>query len=129
MKKLILFLVLIFTTLNVYAKWEKVVTDEEADFYVKTDSIKRKGYMVTFWEMLDFKSTQKADGRPYLSLKMKNEINCDTEENKTLFLAPYSENLGYGMSLEQVNKPDKSFSSIVPDTIEYAIFKFVCSKK
>ena len=129
MKKLLLFLVLIFTTLNVYAKWEKIIIDEEADVYVKTDSIKRQGYIRTVWEMIDFKSTQIADGIPYLSLKLKNEINCGSEENRILLLAPYSENMGLGKPLEHVKTPNKSFSPIVPDTIAHAVFKFVCSKK
>ena len=129
MKKLILFLILTFTILNVHAKWVNVATDEEADVYVKTDSIKRKGYTGTFWEMIDYKSTQTADGIPYLSLKMKSEVNCDTEENRILFMAPYSENMGYGKSLEHVKNPNKSFSTIVPDTIAHTVFKFVCGKK
>ena len=129
MKKTILFLVLIFTTLNVFAKWEKVVIDEEADFYVKTDSIKRKGYMVTFWEMLDFKSTQTADGKPYNSVKMKSEINCISEEKRTTFYAPYPENMGLGKPLEHIENHNKKFSIIVPDTINHTISKFVCSKK
>ena len=129
MKKLLLFLVLIFTTLNVYAKWEKVIIDEEADVYVKTDSIKRQGYIRTVWEMIDYKSTRISDGIPYLSLKLKNEINCDTEENRILLLAPYIENMGLGKPLEHVKTPDKSFSPIVPDTIAHTIFRFVCAKK
>jgi hypothetical protein len=129
MKKLLLFLVLIFTTLNVHAKWVKVVTNDEADFYVKTDSIKRKGYIITVWEMTNYKSTKTADGIPYLSLKMKSEVNCDTEENRILFIAPYSENMGLGKSLEHIENFNKSFTTIVPDTIAHAIFKFVCSKK
>ena len=129
MKKLILFIVLIFTTLNVYANWIKVVTDEEIDIYVKTDSIKRKDYMVTFWEMYDFKSTQTADGKPYNSIKMKSEINCSSEENRTIFYAPYSENMGLGKPLEHVEIPGKKFSIIVPDTINHTVSKFICSKK
>ncbi len=129
MKKLLLFLVLIFITLNVHAKWLIVANDDEADVYVKTDSIKRKGYKGTFWEMIDYKSTQTADGIPYLSLKMKSEVNCDTEENRILFIAPYSENMGLGKSLEHFKNPNQNFSTIVPDTIAHAIFKFVCSKK
>ena len=39
MKKLILFLVLIFTTLNVYAKWVLVAVGDDSEWYVKTDSI------------------------------------------------------------------------------------------
>ena len=85
MKKLLLFLVLIFTTLNVYAKWEKVITSEEVDFYVQTDSIKRKGYMVTYWEIQDFKSTQTLDKLQYRSLKVKSEINCDIEKHNIIF--------------------------------------------
>ena len=47
MKKLLLFLVLIFTTLNVYAEWVLVVKTKDKDIYIKTDSIKRIGHMVS----------------------------------------------------------------------------------
>ena len=63
------------------------------------------------------------------SCHLKNEINCDTEEERILLLAPYIENMGLGKPLEHVKTPDKSFSPIVPDTIAHTIFRFVCAKK
>ncbi len=128
MKKLLLFLVLIFTTLNVYAKWEKVITSEEVDFYVQTDSIKRKGYMVTYWEIQDFKSTQTLDKLQYRSLKVKSEINCDIEKHNIIFMALYSEKMGLGKQLGHYEY-DKDFVTLVPDTLAHAMSKIVCSKK
>ena len=128
MKKLILFLILTFTILNVHAKWVLVGTNEDNDIYVKTDSIKRIGHMVTYWETLDYKSTQKVDEKEYYSLKMKNETNCNSEENKTLFMAVYSEPMGSGKIVDSW-KPDNGFRIIIPDSLAYTVFKFVCGKK
>ena len=128
MKKLLLFLILTFTILNVHAKWVLVGTNEDNDIYVKTDSIKRIGHIVTYWETLDFKSIQKVDEKEYHSMKMKNETNCNAEENKTLFMAVYSEPMGSGKIVDSW-KPDNDFRIIIPDTLASAVFKFVCGKK
>jgi hypothetical protein len=129
MKKLFLFLVLIFTTLNVHAKWVLVSTSETADFYVKTDSIKRKDYMVTFWEIIDYKSVQKNDEKEYSSMKIKTEMNCNTEEEKTLFMAVYSGFMGSGNPVDSYKTNKVDFREIIPDTTAYTVFKFVCGKK
>jgi hypothetical protein len=129
MKKLLLFLILTFTILNVHAKWVVVGTNEEADIYVKTDSIKRIGHMVTYWETLDYKSAQKVDEKEYYSLKMKNETNCNTEENKTLFMAVYSESMGSGKVIDTWKMDKEVFREIIPDSLAYIVFKFVCGKK
>ena len=131
MKKLLLFLVLIFTTLNVYAEWVLVVKTKDKDIYIKTDSIKRIGHMVQYWSVDDNKSAQKYGDKDYLSAKIKNETNCNTEEQRILFVAVYSESMGSGKVINQYkpNNSESSFHVIIPDTIAHAVFKFVCSKK
>ena len=94
MKKLILFLVLIFTTLNVYAKWVLVAGNEEAKFYVEINSIKQKGNIVTYWELLDYSSMQTWNNLNYFSAKQKYETNCNTEDSAILYINYYSENMG-----------------------------------
>ena len=129
MKKLILFLILNFTILNVHAKWVLVVTNTDADYYVKTDSIKQVGHIVTYWETVDYKSVQEVDEKQYSSTKMKKETNCNTEENRPLYMAVYSESMGLGKVIHLSKIKDKGFDAIIPDTTAYTVFQFVCRKK
>lgn len=129
MKKLIVFLILIFTTLNVYAEWVKVAGNDTADMYVETDSIKRIVNKVTYWEMIDYKSIKIAGGRSYRSLKMKIETKCDTEESRTIYYTAYSENTGLGYVISSFPDSNLIYTPIVPDSIENTVFKFVCIKK
>ena len=129
MKKLLLFLVLIFTTLNVYAQWVLVVTNPVANYYVKTDSIKRVGHIVTYWETEDYKSVQEVDEKQYSSTKIKKETNCNTEENRPLYISVYSESMGSGKAILVSKIKDKGFNAIIPDSTAHTVFRFVCNKK
>ena len=129
MKKLILFLVLIFTTLNVYAKWVIVAGSEEAKFYVEINSIKQKGNVVTYWELLDYSSMQTWNNLNYFSAKQKYETNCNTEESAILYINYYSENMGSGKSVYAIKLEQKDFQPNIPDTTGYTIYKFVCNKR
>jgi len=129
MKKLILFLVLIFTTLNVYAKWVLVAENEEAKFYVEINSIKQKGNVVTYWELLDYSSMQTWNNLNYYSLKQKYETNCNTEESALLYINYYSENMGSGKSVYSLKLEKKDFEPNIPDTSGHIIYEFVCKKR
>ena len=129
MKKLILFLVLIFTTLNVYAKWVLVAGNEEAKFYVEINSIKQKGNIVTYWELLDYSSMQTWNNLNYFSAKQKYETNCNTEDSAILYINYYSENMGSGKSVYAIRQEQKDFQPNIPDTSGYTIYKFVCNKR
>ena len=129
MKKLFLLLTLTFTTLSVHAKWILVGTNDAADIYVETDSIKRKSHMVTYWETFNYKSIQKVDEKQYSSLKIKNETNCNTEENRNLFMAVYSESMGLGQVIDSFKTDKEGFREIIPDSLAHRVFQFVCSKK
>ena len=41
----------------------------------------------------------------------------------------YSENSGNGKVIDSQNFNDKQYSHIIPDSIGYKVYKFVCNKK
>ena len=129
MKKLLIFLVLIFTTLNVNAKWIFVTNADEGSSYLKSDSIRRDNNIVTHWRLLDFKSEKNtSDGKRFNSIKSKVESNCKTEEHRTIFMVVYSERMGEGKILDSYNR-NEEFTHIIPDTLGHTFHKFVCNKK
>jgi hypothetical protein len=129
MKKILLLLIFTFTTLNVYAEWVKVAENPMGENYLNTDSLKRKGNIVSYWEMIDFKVMQKVDNTYFLSMIYKVETNCDKEQSRTLYSALYPESMGQGRLISGLEHNNLSYTSIVPDTTEYVTFKFVCNKK
>ena len=129
MKKLILFLVLIFTTYSIHAKWLLVAGSEEAKFYVEINSIKQTGNLVTYWELLDYPSMQTFNNLNYYSVKQKYETNCNTEDSALLYSNFYSENMGSGKSVYGLKQEHKNFEPNIPDSLGYTIFKFVCKKR
>lgn len=129
MKKLLIFLVLIFTTLNVNAMWLFVTDADEGSSYLKSDSIRRDNNIVTHWRLLDFKSEKKtSDGKRFNSIKSKVESNCKTEEHRTIFMVVYSERMGEGKILDSYNRHEE-FTHVIPDTLGHTFHKFVCNKK
>jgi hypothetical protein len=129
MKKLLLFLFLTCTTLNVQAKWVLAASVDDARFYVEINSIKQKGNLVTYWELLDYRTSQISNNINYNSAKQKIETNCNTEETAILYLVLYSENMGLGKSVYSAKFQQKDFEPNIPDTSGHAIHEFVCSKK
>jgi hypothetical protein len=131
MKNYFLFLILTFTTLNVHAKWFLIGSAENHVSYVDTESYKQTGAIVRFWELRDYKEPRgiAENGKLYLSSKIKSEINCNTEQSTMLAIIDYSENKGNGKVINSYDYNDKDYKHIVPDTMGYAIYKFVCNKK
>jgi len=131
MKKLFLLLFLSFTSLSVYAKWVFIGEAENFITFVDTESYKKTGSIVRFWELRDYKEPRgiKEINKLYLSSKIKREINCNTEESMMLAIIDYSDNSGNGEVINSFQYNDKQFDHIVADTLGYKIYKFVCNKK
>lgn len=130
MKKLFLLLFLTFISLNVHAKWVLVTSTENSFSYVDIESYKRTGHLVRYWELHNYTEPRNTTKNfSYLSTKSKKEINCNTEETLLLAIVDYSEHHGEGKVINSFNYNDKEYKHIVPDTIGYEIYKFVCNKK
>jgi hypothetical protein len=129
MKKILLILSLLLVTTNVYAEWIFVAENPTGKTYVLSDSIKPDGDMVSYWEIIDFKSLRKAGNYQYRSVIMKNEANCNTEQINKLSLAAYTDNMGQGTVIHNTEYKQKDFKLIIPTSTEYVTYKFVCNKK
>ncbi len=129
MKKILLLLIFTFTTLNVYAEWLFVVENPSGQTYVKSDSIKQDGDIVSYWEIIDFKSIKNAGNYQYRSVIMKNEANCNTEQISKLYMAAYTDNMGQGTVVYDTEYKQKDFKLISPTSTGYVTFKLVCNKK
>jgi hypothetical protein len=126
-----IFLFLITISLNVQAEWIFMGSTDNATSYVDTESYKRTGSTVRFWQLDNFLIPQSINGSSkfYLSSKAKKEMNCNTEESLLLAIIDYSENDGKGKVVNSFQFDDKQFRHIVPESIGHTIFKFVCNKK
>lgn len=129
MIKLLLFLVLIFATLSVNAKWLLMNEDDEVSIYIETNSIKRKDNVVTYWKLFDYSVEQTFNNINYFSSKEKYETNCNTEEGASLLISFTSAKMGKGKSVYSYKAEQKNFIPNIPDTIGYTIYKFVCKRK
>src|SRR5262249_33964717 len=54
------------------------------DVYVARSTISRSGNLVKMWDMYDFKTTQTADGKHYLSAKNQHEYDCKGKRRRML---------------------------------------------
>jgi|LakMenEpi03Aug12_release.lakeMendotaPanAssembly.Ray.scaffolds.fasta_scaffold958502_2 hypothetical protein len=129
MKKFLLYTILMTFTSIAQAEWLKLVEDKEMKLFVETNSIKKLGNIVTYWELFDYSNIQSVNEKQYYSKKIKKELNCNAEEYNTLTATAYSENMGFGKVVQSYKYDSKEFEHIIPETIGYRVYKFVCNKK
>jgi hypothetical protein len=125
MKKLLLIIIFIFSISPLHAEWKPIIQLENLSQYIETNSIKPKGKIVSYWMLEDHTSLQ--DGS-WLSMKYKSENNCETEEFRHISLNYYSENMGNGKAVSNINNISP-WSHVVPGTTGEYIHKFVCKKR
>ena len=125
MKKLLLFIIFIFSISPLHAEWKPIVQTENATQYIETNSIKSKGKIVSYWMLEDHTSLQ---DESWLSMKYKSENNCETEELRHISLNYYSENMGNGKAVSNINNISP-WSHVIPGTTGETVHKFVCKKR
>ena len=77
MKKLNLFLVLVFISSSVYAERIKIWESDTSEHFIKSDTVKYKGKLVTFWLLTN---NYLPDESGHLSYKQKIEIDCSYDQ-------------------------------------------------
>lgn len=92
------------------SEWRLVATsqDDKKTFYVHSKTIERKGSIVKAWyAMVDLSN--------YTSVKVLQEINCNTKQVRSLSMIDYK-NSNFSGNSSSFNEPG-SWSHIVPDSI------------
>ena len=120
MKKLLIVLVALFS-FSSHAKWKFVETIKEgnpADIYMDDARIERKGDIVSYWGLINYKNPQKlSDGRFYRSAITKWSINCSNKTHAVMYLS-FHEQFNQGGKTLLMTDLEKSpdYMNIPPNT-------------
>jgi phosphoribosyl-AMP cyclohydrolase len=125
MKKLCLFLTLIFISLSVHAEQIKIWVSDTSEHFIKSDTVKYKGKLVTFWLLTN---NNLPDESGHLSYKQKIEIDCNYDQLRMLAQIGYQRAMGSGAST-RFRKAYEEWGEIVPESLGGELYRYLCSKK
>ncbi len=105
-------------------------TKGEVDFYFAGSTIRRSGNFSKMWEMIDHKTAQAVEGKPYLSMRSLHEYDCKRLRRRMLAASAYSGNIGKGAIVGSEFFPSPNAWEAV-GTGNYAehFLKVACGKK
>jgi len=120
------------------AEWVAVERDYLAPgrqtVYVDSDTIRRKGSLVTVSQLIDFKWMQGNQGLPpfgfgphrYLSTMTHKQFDCATQRVRLLAFTEFSEHMGTGTPARGYVDSD-NWLSIEPESISQALWEVACT--
>ena len=140
MKKIILALVVILiSTSTLHAakfKWTKIVStiDDDTDFYVDKNSVRKVGKFHYFWMMTDYLILEEGDDPNVKSNITFDILNCETSEVKSVTHTSFNLNKARGEIDIDVIIPDEDMSYFEwkyfgEETSFGAVFEEVCKTK
>ena len=114
---------------NGMAEWLKYAGNDEETHYYMPESIRILDDKAKVWALVDFKSVKTLDTYRYLSGKVQHQFDCQEEQSKLLYSTFYSENMGEGDVVLQVNLlPHANWAPIIPETMLELLYKRACSR-
>ena len=129
MTRLLLITFLVLSSGPAYAEWVLVgESSSGATIYVETDSIHRKGDLVTMWELLDYKTMITFGGKSFLSIKKLSEYDCPGERHRVNSLVEYSGNMGKS-TVVYSDSDEGTWIPLVPRSVDQTLWEFACGKK
>ena len=114
---------------NAWAGFTYVTENEDAKFYVDTDTIKKVNKKVKFWSLKNLNSPkQVGNDPPYQSTKSLEATDCELETRQNLYSIFYSGLNGNGHTVFTIDEAQKE-TPIIPDTTGASVHRFVCNFK
>jgi hypothetical protein len=103
----------------------KVTENVEANFYVRSDSVRKNGNSVEFWQITDFKQArQNKKGESYYSMDQRLVIDCGNSTQNLTFMKVYSSPMASGNLIASGSMSQKN--PIPYGTSLEVIKNFVC---
>ena len=130
MTRLFLIALLVLSSGPAYGEWVAVSGNDQGDVtvYVNPDTIRHKEEMVTMWVLFDLKTTRTVGDHSYLSIKGKEEYDCDGERSRTLSFTEFSGNMGRGSAVYSTSR-EGSWVTVDPESVAQPLLRFACSKQ
>ncbi len=96
-------------------------------FYLDLSTVTLRGKKVRIWELRDYFSKQtSSDGMAYSSVKVFNEFDCEEKTHRYVSAVFYSQNLGLGKIIFQLDSQNEKPSYVVPNTVQAAQLSGLC---
>ncbi len=125
MKKLNFFLTLIFISSPIHAEWKKIWESDISQHFIKSDAVKYKSKLVSFWLLTN---NNLPDESGYLSYKQKIEIDCNYDQLRIVSQIGYHQAMG-SATPTRFQKAYEEWEQIVPDSLGGELYRHICSKK
>src|SRR5690606_8903527 len=128
MKKILLTLLLIMTTTDTMAEWNRVGEgDQESDFTVYADlvSASKAADKVKMWILLDYRAEQKASGANFLSKTIRYEYDCRGKHTRILAFKLFSWNMERGKLIRSYSQP-QAWKVAQPGSVDEMMWKIAC---
>ena len=114
-----------------YAEWLDIGGKVERGLtvytvYVDTDSVHRKGDIVTLWALFDYMSIQSIVGGPWLSSKARREYDCVNKRVRLLGYMTFTGNMGSGEVVFS-NADQSAWEPLAPDSMDRTIWDVACN--
>ena len=110
------------------ADWTKFDSVETGTYYLDLDTVKKSGYIRSFWSILDYRLPQKTSrGMHYQSTRTHMEIDC---RQKTVHILSFSMHAGPMLGGEVIDTQGimRDWQSIPPDTPLEKLHRVVCTR-
>lgn len=129
MKKVCVALFLTVLSVGAMAEWVKIGGNDKSSMYADPSTIRRSGYIVKMWSLLDLNKIQspEQDGA-YISSIDQSEYDCRGERARTVYFTNHSGRMGDGEVAYTSNTP-LDWTPISPGSLRESLWKLACSKK
>lgn len=111
-----------------HAKWVDIGDSHLMTYYVDMANIRRDGNMAKVWTLINFKSVQFIQGKPYLSSKEQYQVNCKEEISKHLYSATFKNQMGTGDVVDTFTYRDTQWEPAPPDSIRAIMGEIACGR-
>jgi hypothetical protein len=128
-RKVVLMIALGLTCGSAMAEWTALTFSEQIVVYVDKATIRKSGNMSKIWILIDSKTSGLSImGKPYLSIKSRNEFDCNEEKSRILSYTYLSKHMGYGEVITTNSNPQE-WREIDPESVERDMFNLACDKQ
>jgi len=135
----LLITLLFLSTVPAYAEWVAIEKDYLLPglqtVYINQDTMRREGYLVTLWQLIDFKRMQGNAGmgplgfgpHRFLSTKTHKQFDCAEKRLRLLAFTEFSRPMGTGIPANGY-VDNGNWLPVEPESINHALWEAACGK-
>jgi hypothetical protein len=120
------FLLLMLIASPAWAEWEELAKNERgALIFLNRDTIRQEGSRVKFWQLTNLAKPNVLDGREYLSMRSRVEIDCKQEKQRFMTITAFASLFASGERISEITDVGQ-WRDIAPDSVSWKLLKTVC---